>query len=159
MKKITFTISSILVVCATIFMACEKNTSTAVTAATTGNTTASTGPNTMVVDGSSHTVATGTNVIGTNYVLVSSTVPGAYPSISLTFSGTVTPTAGTYTANANYPTTGNCGTILTPSTSVTWTVVSCNINVTSGSSKAMSFTNATFTDGTNTHTVTANLPF
>ncbi|MGZ3903540.1 MAG: hypothetical protein ACXVC6_07590 [Bacteroidia bacterium] len=161
MKKKIFTACSVLVLAAVLFMACEKNnnTQTVTNAVTTsGSTTSSTGPNTLVVDGTSHTVVTTNTVVGSAF-LVLSTSSGSYPSSSIYFTGSSAPAAGSYTANANYPTSGNCGITITPATSVTWSVVTCNMTVTSGSSRSISFTNSTFTDGTNTHTVTANLPF
>ncbi|HWY38965.1 MAG TPA: hypothetical protein VNY73_10430 [Bacteroidia bacterium] len=165
MKKLIFTAGSVLLVISALFMACvkSKNTTSTATAAATGTTTGSTtstpSANTMVVDGSSHSVTTGTSVIGSTFAVISNTTLGGYPSISLYFAGTSAPAAATYTASANYPTSGNCGASATPSTSTTWTVVSCKPVVTSGSSRSVTFSNATFTDGANTHTISVNLPF
>jgi hypothetical protein len=155
-KKLTFTFFSVLLICTALFMACQKSLHDTVASAT-GSTTGVAGS--INIDGTSHAVTTGTVVIGNTYVLVSNTNGSSYPSISTNFTGTVTPAAGSYTANANYPTSGNCGVSVTPSTSITWTVVTCHVLVSSGSSKAISFNGATFTDGANTHTVSANLPF
>ena len=162
-KKIVFTISSVLLVCATLFMACEKSSTTSSSSSATSTSGGTTGGTTGVagtlnIDGAAHSVLTGTTVVGSTYVLVSNQ-NSSYPSLSLNFAGTSAPAAGTYTASSNYPTSGNCGAVLTPTISVTWTVVTCNMTVTAGSSKNVTFTNATFTDGTSTHTVTANLPF
>jgi hypothetical protein len=160
MKKTLFTFSAVFIVAATLFIACVKKTtssSSTSSSATTGGTTGVAGS--LTVDGTAHTVTTGTNVIGSSYVLVSNTNTTSYPSISINFAGTSAPAAGSYTPSANYPTTGNCSASITPSISITWTVVTCNMTVTSGSSKAVTFNGATFTDGTNTHTVSANLPF
>jgi hypothetical protein len=159
-QKTVFTISSVLVVFALLFMACEKNTAaTVATAATSGSTTASTGPNSITVDGTSHNVVTTNTVVGSAFLILSTSVGSSYPSSSIYFTGSSAPAAGSYTASANYPTSGNCGVTITPATSITWTVVSCNMTVTAGSSRAVTFTNSTFTDGTATHTVSANLPF
>jgi hypothetical protein len=161
MKKTLFTFSTVFIVVATLFMACVKKTTTSssssATTTTTGGTTGVVGS--LTIDGTAHSVTTGTNVIGSSYVLVSNTNTSNYPSISINFAGTSAPAAGSYTPSPNYPTTGNCSASITPSISITWTVVSCNMTVTSGSSKAVTFNNATFTDGANTHTVSANLPF
>jgi len=155
-KKTVFTFSSVLLVCTVFFMACQKSSSNPVsTPPPSGGTTAA---NSIAIDGTPHTVTTGTSTAG-NYFLIVSNTSGSYPSISLTFTNTTAPAADTYTACNNLPTSGMCQTILTPTISVTWTVVTCHMNVTSGSSRSVSFSGATFTDGTNTHTVSANLPF
>jgi len=161
-KKTLFTFGCAVLVCIALFMACEKNTNTTSnttgTTTTTGSTTGTTAANSMVVDGTAHTVTTGTSTVGNNFVIVSNST-GGYPSISLTFTNTAAPAAGTYTANPSYPASGNCDASVTPSTSITWTVVTCHMNVTSGSSRSVTFNGGTFTDGTNTHTVSVNLPF
>ena len=148
-----FTFGSVLFVCAVLFMACQKSSTTSTAASTTtGGTTGS-----LVVDGTSHSATPGSNTNGNSFVIISNT--SGYPSISLTFTNTTAPAAGSYTASNNYPTSGNCGAVLTPAVSITWTVVTCHMTVTSGSSRNVSFSGATFTDGTSTHTVSANLPF
>ena len=155
MKKTLFTIGSVLVVITILFMACQKSTTTAVstTSTTSGSTTGVAGN--MTVDGTAHTMLTNNNVIGSAFVLGSNTNPGQYPALNINFTGTSAPAAGSYTATP----TGSCTAVLTPSTSITWTVVTCTMSVTSGTGRAVNFANATFTDGVNTHTVTANLPF
>ena len=160
MRKTLFTLSTVLVVLASLFAACVKKTTTSSSSSATTTTGSTTGvAGSLTIDGTAHAVTTGTNVIGSSYALVSNTNTTNYPSISINFAGTSAPAAGSYTPSPNYPTTGNCSASITPSISITWTVVTCNMTVTSGSSKAVTFNGATFTDGTNTHTVSANLPF
>ncbi len=159
-KKSIFTFCSVLISCTVLFLACEKsNAVTQAATTTTGGTTGTTAANSIIVDGTASTVTTSTNTVGNNFLIVSNKTLGGYPSISLTFTNTAVPSAGSYTPTNNYPTSGTSGSILTPAISTTWTVVTSVMTVTSGASRSVSFTNSTFTDGTSTYTVSANLPF